>query len=69
MSKHIKLLLTSAELVILYRALHRAGVYEHEMVKVEDRYATQHEERAADYRKLIDCVVGQTGISSESGGQ
>jgi hypothetical protein len=62
MSQRIKLLLTPTQLEVLYQALHRAVVYEEEMVQVESRHAHEHETNASIYRALTTAVAMQTDI-------
>ena len=50
--EHIKLYLTPAELEVLYRALHRAYIYEEEMVNVEARHSHELATKASIYRAL-----------------
>jgi len=60
--EHIKVYLTPAELEVLYRALHRACIYEEEMVNVEARHAHEHATKASIYRALTSTIAAQTDI-------
>jgi hypothetical protein len=59
---YVKLRLTPTQLEVLYQALHRAIVYEEDMVNSEAHYASQHETNASIYRALTTAVTEQSDI-------